>query len=154
MNFPNRADVQSYMKTLPVLAVGLITSAATLVPLHDAEAKHERHRESHYDRHHDRHRESYRAPRYRYHRPSSGVIFSFNFSPTPRYVVPVRSYDTYSRSTVADVQAALARRGYDVGYIDGVAGPRTRDAIADFQRDRGLRVTGGINDATLRALGL
>jgi len=134
--------------------MGCVASVALLVPLQNAEAKHDRH--DRHDEHHrgDRHHHFYRTPSYRYHRPSSGVIFSFNFSPTPRYVVPVRSYDTYSRSTVADVQAALARRGYDVGYIDGVAGQRTRNAIADFQRDRGLRVTGGINEATLRALGL
>lgn len=151
MNFPNRADVQSYMKTLSTLAVGLIASAAVLFPLQNAEAKH--HRDDRCDRR-DRHHHFYHTPSYRYHRPSSGVFFSFNFSPAPRYVVPVRSYDTYSRGTVADVQAALARRGYDVGYIDGIAGQRTRSALADFQRDRGLRVTGGINDATLRALGL
>jgi len=134
--------------------MGWVASVALLVPLQNAEARHDKH-DRHYEHHrNDRHPHFYRTPPYRYHRPSSGVIFSFNFSPTPRYVVPVRSYDMYSRSTVADVQTALARRGYSVGTIDGVAGQRTRNALAEFQRDRGLRVTGEINNSTLRALGL
>jgi hypothetical protein len=57
-------------------------------------------------------------------------------------------------SLTANVQAALEREGYDPGPVDGVMGPGTRDAIADYQSDHGLYVTGEINDSLLRSLEL
>jgi hypothetical protein len=59
-----------------------------------------------------------------------------------------------SGSLAASVQDRLARRGYDPGPIDGVVGGQTRDAIAEFQNDHGLPVTGDIDRPLLRALGL
>lgn len=50
------------------------------------------------------------------------------------------------------VQRALARRGYYYGPIDGDIGPGSRNAIARYQRDRGLRITGSINSSLLRSL--
>lgn len=44
--------------------------------------------------------------------------------------------------TVARVQRTLADLGYAPGPIDGMMGPSTRRAIADFQRDRALPQTG------------
>lgn len=52
------------------------------------------------------------------------------------------------------VQQALQSRGYDVGPIDGITGPRTKTAIEEFQRKQGLPVGGGADEATLQALGL
>ena len=52
------------------------------------------------------------------------------------------------------VQGELARRGYDPGAVDGVIGPQTRNAIAQFQNDRGLAVTGRIDRALINALDL
>ncbi len=69
-------------------------------------------------------------------------------------------YTTYSTTTTAgggvaaSVQRALDRRGYDAGPADGVIGPQTQNAIAAFQRDRGLNPTGNINPPLLNALGL
>jgi len=57
-------------------------------------------------------------------------------------------------STIAAAQQQLAREGYYRGQIDGVFGPETRAAIAQFQSNRGLRVTGGLTSDTLGALGL
>jgi hypothetical protein len=62
--------------------------------------------------------------------------------------------DNSSDSLVASVQDQLNRLGYSAGSADGVMGPQTRNAIADFQNDRGLSVTGQIDTSTLRALGL
>ena len=52
------------------------------------------------------------------------------------------------------VQRALARRGYYNGPIDGDIGPGSRSAIARYQRDRGLAVTGSITSSLLRSLGI
>jgi Ni/Co efflux regulator RcnB len=65
------------------------------------------------------------------------------------------AYTTYSSgSLTAQVQARLADRGYSPGPIDGEMGPATSEAIADFQADRGLPVTGRIDTPLVRALGL
>ena len=66
--------------------------------------------------------------------------------------IPVGGYD--SGSLEANVQAALAREGYDPGPIDGVVGGQTRDAIAAYQQDHGLSVTASINDSLIRSLRL
>jgi hypothetical protein len=62
--------------------------------------------------------------------------------------------DVPSGSLAAQVQARLAREGYDPGPIDGIIGPQTRDAIAAFQSDHGLPVTGRIENSLVNALGL
>jgi peptidoglycan hydrolase-like protein with peptidoglycan-binding domain len=59
-----------------------------------------------------------------------------------------------AHSVEADVQAALARRGYYGGPVDGDIGPQSRAAIRAFQVDRGLPVTGHIDRALLRSLHL
>lgn len=52
------------------------------------------------------------------------------------------------------VQTALNEAGYACGTPDGIAGPRTRAAIEDFQKAHQLEVTGEIDDELLAALGL
>lgn len=59
-----------------------------------------------------------------------------------------------SNSGDAAVQQALARRGYYQGSIDGEIGPQSRRAIARYQEDRGLRITGTISPGLLQSLGL
>jgi len=61
-------------------------------------------------------------------------------------------YGGESGSLAQDVQAELRRQGYYRGRIDGVIGPRTREAIRSFQEDRGLPITGRIDRALLRAM--
>jgi len=68
---------------------------------------------------------------------------------------PAYSYEYSSSEPLAmSVQDQLTRLGYSPGPIDGVIGPQTRDAIADFQNDHRLSVTGQIDTPLLRALGL
>ena len=65
------------------------------------------------------------------------------------------SYSDYSAdSTVVRVQRKLTARGYTLGSADGVIGPATRNAIAQYQQDNGLAVTGRINDPLLVSLGM
>jgi len=54
---------------------------------------------------------------------------------------------------VAMIQSALNARGYDAGTPDGIPGPRTRAAIAAFQRGAGVVADGQPSIALLRALG-
>lgn len=73
------------------------------------------------------------------------------------YDVPeTTSVVTYSTSdaTASAVQRELARRGYNPGVIDGVIGPQTRNAIAQFQSEHRMAVTGTINGALLDELDL
>jgi hypothetical protein len=53
---------------------------------------------------------------------------------------------------VRETQRALNDEGYDAGPVDGVPGPRTRHALARFQRDHGIRPTGRLDRRTAAAL--
>ncbi len=59
-----------------------------------------------------------------------------------------------SQALAASVQRRLGRQGYNPGPADGVIGAQTRRAIADFQSDHRLPVSGEIDDALLQAMGL
>jgi N-acetylmuramoyl-L-alanine amidase len=53
---------------------------------------------------------------------------------------------------VAALQTALARLGFDSGRIDGIFGPATARALADFQRNCGLDADGVCGPFTVHAL--
>ncbi len=55
---------------------------------------------------------------------------------------------------VVRVQAALMRRGFYNGDIDGLLGPNTRAAIIEFQKSHGLPQTGRMDIETLSGLGI
>jgi hypothetical protein len=56
--------------------------------------------------------------------------------------------------TVANVQSALQQQGYYQGEIDGVLGPQTRAALAEYQSAQGLEPTGAVDEPTLETLGM
>ena len=60
----------------------------------------------------------------------------------------------YSASLVAAVQRRLGQLGYFHGVVDGIIGPRTRDAIAAFESRNGLLVDGRISRPLLDTLRL
>lgn len=53
---------------------------------------------------------------------------------------------------VRDLQQELRLRGYYLGPIDGLDGPRTRSAIRQYQEDAGLKVTGAIDSGLVADL--
>lgn len=55
-------------------------------------------------------------------------------------------------NTVQGLQAMLMQRGYNVGAIDGDMGPKTKAAIVAFQRDHGLTPDGVAGPKTRNAL--
>jgi hypothetical protein len=57
-------------------------------------------------------------------------------------------------TTVSAVQSELAKLGYYNGEIDGTLGDETEAALARYQEDSDLSVTGTVDAATLQSLGI
>src|SRR6266478_6167679 len=71
------------------------------------------------------------------------------------YDGPIYGYnDLPPDQVIANAQAALQQQGYYHGEVDGLLGPLTRGAIADYQRDHGLYTTSTIDQPTLQSLGM
>ena len=71
------------------------------------------------------------------------------------YDGPIYGYnDLQPDEVVTNVQTQLYYEGYYHGPIDGILGPDTRAAIADYQADHGLAVTAAIDEPTVESLGL
>lgn len=54
--------------------------------------------------------------------------------------------------TAKQIQMALRNAGFYKGPIDGKIGPKTKEAIKDFQKARGLRVDGIVGRRTTQEL--
>jgi hypothetical protein len=71
------------------------------------------------------------------------------------YDGPIYGYNNFPPDQViANVQSALQQQGYYQGEVDGLLGPQTRSAIADYQRANGLVETAAIDQPTLQSLGM
>ena len=57
-----------------------------------------------------------------------------------------------SREQVLELQQLLATRGFDIGEADGVAGPRTRQAIRAWQKVAGLPADGHASPGVLEEM--
>ena len=67
----------------------------------------------------------------------------------------VATVEAADRSRIVyHAQMRLLHKGYKPGPVDGVMGKKTRKAIANFQWDAGLSITGELDGATRKALGL
>src|SRR4030095_8548170 len=64
------------------------------------------------------------------------------------------SGQSVANATVSAVQSELAKLGYYNGAIDGSLGDQTEAALARYQEDRDLSVTGTVDAATLQSLGI
>lgn len=56
------------------------------------------------------------------------------------------------RPTAKEIQTALKNAGFDPGSMDGKIGPRTRQAIKDFQKSKGLVPDGVVGPKTWASL--
>src|SRR5438067_2822097 len=71
------------------------------------------------------------------------------------YDGPIYGYNNLPPDQViANVQTALQQQGYYQGEVDGLLGPLTRAAVANYQRDHGLYITSAIDRLTLSSLGM
>jgi Putative peptidoglycan binding domain len=66
------------------------------------------------------------------------------------YAAPAQS----GNAVISSVQSQLAKLGYYHGAVDGVTGDETEAALARYQEDNDLSVTGTFTAATLQSLGL
>jgi localization factor PodJL len=58
-----------------------------------------------------------------------------------------------TRDVVSKVQMVLGKLGFDVGVPDGMAGPKTAEAIKAFERGTGMSESGAVNPRLLAVLG-
>jgi len=71
------------------------------------------------------------------------------------YDGPIYTYgDLLPDEVIANVQVALQDAGYYLGSITGSLDGETRTALASFQRDYGLTITGAVDEPTVESLGL
>jgi hypothetical protein len=85
--------------------------------------------------------------------PAWGYDDAYSYYPYdgPIYSGPsARPFD----QVVADVQAVLQEQGFYRGEVDGLLGPLTRQALAEYQSSHGLYATETIDQPTLSSLGL
>ena len=170
----------TFPKTFGVVALA-VAGVVAMPQISEAKPRHTSHSSKHHDDHHDsdRHHHSsyYSYPRSNYvlslgtgyagrgyyygprgapyYYESPGVRYYATRSVVPReYLVSDYGTGYSSDNTGAAVQSELARRGYYHGSIDGAIGPMSSRAIARYQSDRGLPVTGSITSSLLRSLGL
>jgi peptidoglycan hydrolase-like protein with peptidoglycan-binding domain len=74
------------------------------------------------------------------------------FIPISTPVPPPRPENAVARNRneiVLEIQRELAIRGYYDGTIDGLRGPRTEQAIREFEQAHGLKLTGDANETLL-----
>lgn len=73
----------------------------------------------------------------------------FTYFPEQNQVV-----ETLTTAQNKTVQTKLKRWGYYTGNIDGIYGPKTKEAVKYFQRKNGLAVDGIVGKNTAAALGM
>jgi hypothetical protein len=83
---------------------------------------------------------------------------AFGYDPLNSYYDydgPIYTYgNLLPDQVIANVQEALQDAGYYFGPVTGSLSVETRAALANFQRDYGLIITGAIDEPTVSALGL
>ena len=71
------------------------------------------------------------------------------------YDGPIYTYgNLLPDEVIMNVQQALKELGYYAGDVNGSLGVDTRRALTAYQQDYGLDITGAVDEATVRALGL
>ncbi len=58
------------------------------------------------------------------------------------------------QQTVQQVQQALNAKGYDAGQANGIWSSKSRDALAQYQKDNGLQPSGQIDPQSIAHLGI
>ena len=87
-------------------------------------------------------------------RPHSAYPYGYYTGVQPDYNTATPNGAPVADPTVEATQERLAQLGYYNGPVDGIFGPTTRDAVAKYQIDNQLDVTGSLSPDTLQSLGV
>jgi hypothetical protein len=83
--------------------------------------------------------------------PASGQ--SAQLAPVNLRELDMDTVPNLNESNIRQVQQELRKKGFDPGPTDGIHGPRTREAVRNFQDRYGMKAGGDLNNQTLFALG-
>jgi peptidoglycan hydrolase-like protein with peptidoglycan-binding domain len=83
----------------------------------------------------------------------SGIVFAFVAFLTIG-MLGVNVTAASNRNDVKKAQQSLADKGFYHGQVDGILGPRTRQAIGDYQKSENRPVTRRLDDETAGKLGV
>jgi hypothetical protein len=86
--------------------------------------------------------------------PASAYPYGYYTGVQPDYNTTDANGAPVADATVQAVQTQLTQLGYYNGPVDGIFGPTTRDAVAKYQIDNQLDVTGSLSPDTLQSLGV
>lgn len=59
-----------------------------------------------------------------------------------------------SSDQIREVQQALKEKGHDVGAVDGQWGPKTQNALKEYQQAQGTQASGELDSQTMSSLGV
>ncbi len=89
------------------------------------------------------------------------LVFAFGFAVTGNFIAPdtQTAYAAVYKqgaqgTTVKTIQRKLKNWGYYKGAVDGIFGPKTKEAVKYFQRKNNLTADGIVGNKTLKALGI
>jgi Putative peptidoglycan binding domain len=86
--------------------------------------------------------------------PASAYSYGYYTGVQPDYNNAAANAAPAPDPTVEATQQRLAQLGYYNGPVDGIFGPTMRDAVAKYQIDNQLDVTGSLSPDTLQSLGV
>ena len=86
--------------------------------------------------------------------PASAYPYGYYTGVQPDYNTAAADGAPVPDPTVEATQERLAQLGYYNSPVDGIFGPTTRDALAKYQIDNQLDVTGSLSPDTLQSLGV
>jgi Putative peptidoglycan binding domain len=86
--------------------------------------------------------------------PDNTYPYGYYTGVQPDYNNAAADGEPVADPTVEAAQERLAQLGYYNGPVDGTFGPTTRDAVANYQIDNQLDVTGSLSPDTLQSLGV
>jgi putative peptidoglycan binding protein len=86
--------------------------------------------------------------------PASTYPYGYYTGVQPDYNTAAVNAAPAPDPTVEATQERLAQLGYYNSPVDGIFGPTTRDAVANYQIDNQLDVTGSLSPDTLHSLGV
>jgi Putative peptidoglycan binding domain len=86
--------------------------------------------------------------------PASAYSYGYYTGVQPDYDTAAVNSAPAPDPTVEAIQERLAQLGYYNSPVDGIFGPTTRDAVANYQTDNQLDVTGSLSPDILESLGV